>query len=323
MAGFITDVRGLQVGHADDAQALTGCTVVLCREGAVVGVDVRGAAPGTRETDLCKPGTLVDRAHAVILAGGSAFGLDAASGIMRFLWEHHIGLDVGVTTVPIVPGAVLFDLGIGDVAWPDAEMGYRACLDAGEGEVTQGSVGAGIGATVGKLSGMSAATKSGIGTASMRVDDVTLGALVAVNAFGDVLLPHSHTIIAGARRAGTSEFLDTAATLLETRPQTLSPGLNTTIGVVATDAALTSDQVNHLARCAHDGLARTIRPVHTMLDGDTMFALSTGVVAVDWRDSMLPLAVGTAEVVARAVVAAIVHATPAGGLPIGRGWLAS
>ncbi len=320
MHGSITDVGGLQVGHAHDAATLTGCTVVLCRAGAVVGADVRGAAPGTRETDLCKPGTLVERAHAVLLAGGSAFGLDAASGIMQFLWEQRVGLEVGVTTVPIVPGAVLFDLGLGDVAWPDAAMGYRACVEAGDGRVVQGCVGAGIGATVGKLHGMSAATKSGIGSASLRVGDVTLGALVAVNAFGDVLLPDSNTIIAGARRPGTSDFLDSRAALLASSSQGLERGLNTTIGVVATDAALTAEQINHLASCAHDGLARTIRPVHTMLDGDTMFALSTGALAVDWRESMLSLAVGAAEVVAQAVVAAIIHATPAGGLPSGKGW---
>ena len=317
MHDSITDVGGLQVGHAHDSEALTGCTVVICRAGAVVGVDVRGAAPGTRETDLCKPGTLVDRAHAVILAGGSAFGLDAASGVMRFLWEHHVGLDVGVTTVPIVPGAVLFDLHIGDIAWPDAEMGYRACLAAGDGEVAQGCVGAGTGATVGKILGMSSATKSGIGTASLRVGTCTLGALVAVNAFGDVFHPDRNTIIAGARRAGTQEFIDSSAVLLDNPTRTPHPGVNTTIGILATDAALTSEQINHLATCAHDGLARTIRPVHTMVDGDTIFGLATGSVAVNWSEVMLGLATGAAEVIARAVVSAILHATPAGGLPAG------
>ncbi|HEX6508739.1 MAG TPA: P1 family peptidase, partial [Chloroflexota bacterium] len=157
MYDAITDVDGIEVGHAQDAQALTGCTVVLCREGAVVGVDVRGAAPGTRETDLCRPGTLVERAHAVLLAGGSAFGLDAASGVMRYLWERDIGLDVGITRVPIVPGAILFDLAIGEVAWPDDGMGYQACIRAGGGEVEQGCVGAGTGASVGKLLGPLAA----------------------------------------------------------------------------------------------------------------------------------------------------------------------
>jgi L-aminopeptidase/D-esterase-like protein len=317
MYNAITDVAGLEVGHAHDLDALTGCSVVLCRAGAVVGVDVRGAAPGTRETDLCRPGTLVDRAHAILLAGGSAFGLDAASGVMRYLWERRIGLDVGVTTVPIVPGAVLFDLGIGRVAWPQADMGYRACVDAQSGRIAQGCVGAGTGATVGKLRGMAGSTKSGIGTASMRVGSVTLGALVAVSAFGDVLLPGSNTIIAGARAAGTDEYLDTALALREEASEEPEVGQNTTIGVVATDAALNSEQINHLAICAHDGLARTIRPVHTMLDGDTLFALATGAVPVDWRGSMLALASGAAEVVARAVVAAVAHATPAGGLPAG------
>lgn len=320
MHGSITDVGGIEVGHAHDAAALTGCTVVLCRAGAVVGVDVRGAAPATRETDLCKPGTLVEPAHGVLLAGGSAFGLEAASGIMQFLWEQHVGLEVGVTTVPIVPGAALFDLSLGEIAWPDAAMGYRACREAVEGPVAQGCVGAGMGATVGKLGGMSAATKSGIGTASLRVGDVTLGALIAVNAFGDVLLPGTRTIIAGARREGTADFLDSTAALLASSIRASEPGLNTTIGVVATDAALTPEQVNHLASCAHDGLARAIHPVHTMMDGDIVFALATGAREVDWRTSMISLAAGTAEVAAQAVVAAIMHATPAGGLPAGKGW---
>jgi L-aminopeptidase/D-esterase-like protein len=317
MDDAIIDVAGLEVGHAQDRDTLTGCSVVLCRAGAVVGVDVRGAAPGTRETDLCKPGTLVDHAHAVLLAGGSAFGLDAASGVMRYLWEREIGLDVGVATVPIVPGAVLFDLGIGSVAWPDADMGYRACVDAHAGRIAQGCVGAGTGATVGKLRGMAAATKSGIGTASLRVASMTLGALVAVNAFGDVALPGRETIIAGSRETDKGGFVDSTAVLLRGTADPPAPAQNTTIGVLATDAALTSDQINHLATCAHDGLARTIRPVHTMVDGDTIFALATGAVVVDWRDSMLALASGAAEVVARAVIAAIANATPAGGLPTG------
>jgi L-aminopeptidase/D-esterase-like protein len=314
----ITDVAGLEVGHAQDRDALTGCSVVLCRSGAVVGVDVRGAAPGTRETDLCRAGTLVDRAQAIMLAGGSAFGLDAASGVMRYLWERKLGLDVGVTTVPIVPGAILFDLGIGRVVWPDARMGYEACEAAREGHIAQGCVGAGMGATVGKLAGMVSATKSGIGSASLHIGSITVGALVAVNAFGDVILPGSNTIIAGARDRETGEYLDTAAALLAGPSEVPPAGGNTTIGVVATDASLTSEQINHLATCAHDGLARTIRPVHTMVDGDTMFALSTGAVTVDWRQSMLALASAVSEVVARAVVAAITHATPAGGLPAGR-----
>jgi L-aminopeptidase/D-esterase-like protein len=261
---------------------------------------------------------LVDQAHAVLLAGGSAFGLDAASGVMHYLWERGIGLDVGVTAVPIVPGAVLFDLEMGSVAWPDADMGYRACADAHTGRILQGCVGAGTGATVGKLRGMSFATKSGIGTASLRIGSLTLGALVAVNAFGDVVLPGRETIIAGARKADSSGFEDSTAALLQASADPPAPARNTSIGVLATDAALNSDQINHLATCAHDGLARTIRPVHTMVDGDTIFALSTRAVSVDWRGSMLALAAGAAEVVARAVIAAIANATSEGGLPAGR-----
>ena len=316
MHDTITDVAGIEVGHAQDAASLTGCTVVLCPRGAVVGVDVRGGAPGTRETDLCRPGTLVDRAHAILLTGGSAFGLDAAGGVMRYLWEQGVGLDVGMTTVPIVPAAVLFDFGIGDVAWPDAAMGAAACSDARTGPVRLGSVGAGMGATVGKLRGMAAATKSGIGSASMRLGLVTVGALVATNAFGDVVIPGTRRIIAGTRD-DSGAFLDTAAALRGGPPQVLHPGRNTTIGVVATDAALTSEQVNHLARCAHDGLATSIQPIHTMVDGDTMFALATGTVSVHWQEYMVALAAGIAHVVARAVVASIAHASPAGGLPAG------
>jgi L-aminopeptidase/D-esterase-like protein len=282
----------------------------------VAGVDVRGAAPGTRETDLCRSGRLVERVHAVLLAGGAAFGLNAASGVMRYLWEQDVGMDVGVARVPLVPGAVLFDLAIGEVAWPDDGMGYQACLRAGAGAVEQGCVGAGTGATVGKILGPDAATKSGIGTASLRVGPVTLGAIVAVNAVGDVVLPGSDVIVAGARDLETGEFIDTTRVLREGLPS-LGAGRNTTIGVVATYAALTVEQSNHLASIAHDGLARAIRPVHTMLDGDTMFCLATGRVLGDYRGSMLALASATAVVVARAVVKAAAHATPAGGLPAG------
>lgn len=314
MRDAITDVAGVEVGHAHDLDALTGCTVVLCRGGAVVGVDVRGAAPGTRETDLCRPGTLVSEAHGILLAGGSAFGLDAAAGVMRYLREAGIGLEVRRVRVPIVPGAVLFDLGIGRPAWPDAEMGHRACLAASSEGVAQGNVGAGAGATVGKLRGTAWAMKSGTGTASLRVGDVTLGALVAVNAFGDVVRPDTGAIIAGARRAD-GRFLGTQTALLGGGAGSPGPGEHTTIGVVATDATLNAEQINHLALCAHDGLARCIQPVHTMADGDAIFGLATGRVPVEGTATMLALAAGTVEVVVRAVIAAVRHAAPAGGLP--------
>ncbi|MHB1651606.1 MAG: P1 family peptidase [Desulfitobacteriaceae bacterium] len=319
MYDAITDVEGIEVGHAENREALTGCTVVICREGAVVGVDVRGSAPGTRETDLCRPATLVEKAQAILLAGGSAFGLNAAAGVMRSLWEQGIGYDVGVTKVPIVPGAVIFDLAIGQVAWPDEEMGYQACLNASRGDVAMGCIGAGMGASVGKLFGPGQATKSGIGSASIKVGKATVGALIVVNAFGDVVRPEDNVIIAGTRRPVIGGFVDTAKEVQKGIGQAILGATNTTIGVVATDANLSVEQVNHLAKLAHDGLARTIRPVHTMFDGDTLFALATGKVKGEWNSEILGLAAATVAVVEKAVLKAIQYATPAGGLPVGKG----
>jgi L-aminopeptidase/D-esterase-like protein len=309
----IVDVPGIAAGHAHDERTLTGCTVVLCPGRAVAGVDVRGAAPATRETDLCRPGTLVDRVDAVLLSGGSAFGLAAAGGVMRYLAERGHGFAGSVIPIPIVPAACLFDLGIGEVSWPDEAMGYAACTAARTVELRQGCAGAGMGATVGKLLGMQRATKSGIGSASMRVGGTTIGALVAVNAFGDVVLPRDGTIVAGARGDDGSSFIDTVAQMTAGAGVEVGPGTNTTIGVVATDAGLTTEQVAHLATAAHDGLALCIRPVHTMFDGDTVFALSTGEGAVTTRE-LAVLAVATVQVVARAIIRAVVLATPAGGL---------
>lgn len=312
MYDAITDVQGIEVGHAEDLDALTGCTVVLCREGGVVGVDVRGLAPGTRETDLCRPGTLVEKAQAILLTGGSAFGLNAASGVMRYLWERGLGFDAGITTVPIVPGAVIFDLGVGRIAWPDDAMGYRACENAASGEVRQGCVGAGTGAIVGGMLGPGQATKSGVGTASVQVGKATVGALVVVNAFGNLVSPRTGAVLAGARDPVTGDYVVAANALGELRAE--PPGnTHTTIGVVATDAALDPDRVNHLARIAHDGLARTIQPVHTLFDGDTIFALATGTSA--GSSSSLDLAVATVQVVERAILKAVESATSAGGLP--------
>lgn len=275
--GSLCDVPGIEVGHAQDYKARTGCTAVLCRAGASAGADVRGAAPGTRETDLLRPGHLVDRIHAVVLAGGSAFGLDAAGGVMRYLEENGIGLDTGVARVPIVPAAVIFDLGVGDPGVrPGAGMGYAACTNASDKDVGQGAVGAGCGATVGKVLGPGHATDSGIGTASVRLPGgITVGALLVVNALGDVIDPVTQAIIAGTKRPDGSGFSDSAALIKAGTPQAAA-GTNTTIGVVATDAKLTTAQANRLAAVAHNGLALCIRPCHTMLDGDTIFALSTG-----------------------------------------------
>lgn len=299
MAGRITDVRGVSVGHAQNAAARTGCSVVLTPGGAVVGVTVRGSASATRETELCHPGTLVQRAHAVLLTGGSAFGLDAATGVMRYLHELDVGFETGIVRVPIVPGAALFDLGVGLPVAPDAAMGYAACQAAGT-EVAEGAVGAGTGATVGKVLGIAASSPSGIGTASLHVGGVTVGALVAVNAVGNVCRPDTSQIVAGVRSADDG-FLDAEDLIL--RGAGLSPLEATTIGVVATDAVLDADAAAYLARAAFDGLVRTIRPVATMYDGDTIFALATGE-SGETLDSV-PLGVAAARVLAEAVVRAV------------------
>ena len=311
--GNITDVPGISVGHAEDPQGLTGCTVVLCPEGAVAGGDVRGGAPGTRETDLLRPGQLVEKAHAVLLAGGSAFGLDAAGGVMRFLEERDHGFDTLVAKVPIVPAAVIFDLAIGDpTRRPDAAMGYQACQNARRGRIRQGTVGAGMGATVGKLRGPFGAMKTGVGSYSLRLDGgVVVGAIIVVNAFGDVLDWRTGRILAGARELGTGKFLGTAEAIKGAAPSGTAAGQNTTIGVVATNAALTKAEVNRVALMAHDGLARSISPVHTMFDGDTIFALSTGGAEGD----VSRIGVVAVEVVAEAVRRAVQKAEGAGGYP--------
>jgi L-aminopeptidase/D-esterase-like protein len=307
--GAITDVLGLEVGHFTDPRRPTGCTVIITREGAVAGVDVRGAAPGTRETDLLHPSNLVDRVHAVLLAGGSAWGLDAASGVMQWLEENNIGLPVGYGLVPIVPAAVLFDLAVGDhKIRPDANAGYQSCVAASSAPPAQGNVGAGAGALVGKLSGLARAMRGGIGTASITIDGITVGAIIACNAAGDIVNPATGAIIAGARTAdGKSRLNSRAALLAGEGPKSVLAGTNTTIGVIATDAILSKAQAHRLAVVAHDGLARSINPVHTMSDGDTLFALGTGK-AGKTADMML-LCTLAAEVTARAVVQAALAAS--------------
>ncbi len=315
MHDAITDVPGIEVGHATDADALTGCTAVVCRAGAVAGVAVRGAAPGTRETDLCRPGTLVERAHAVLLCGGSAFGLEAASGAARELAAAGIGYDAGGIAVPIVPAAVIFDLSLGAVAWPDVAAGRRAVAEARSDPPEQGCVGAGTGATVGKVLGLARATKGGIGTASADAGDARVGAIVAVNAGGDVVDPATGAIVAGTR-APEGGWADSVA-LVRRGFDPPPPVEQSTIAVVATDAPLTVEQANHLASVAHDGFARTIRPVHTMHDGDTIFALATGPGERPRLDpaAVTRLAVFAVDAVERATLAAVRHATPLGGLP--------
>ncbi len=321
----ICDVPGLIVGHDTDEVSVTGCTVVLptSREGAVGGVDVRGGAPGTRETDLLRPENLVGRVHGVLLTGGSAFGLDAAAGVMRHLEERGVGFRVAEAIVPIVPSAVLFDLLVGSGrARPNADAGARACANATSAPPAQGSVGAGTGATVGKLNGPAWATKGGIGSASVRLaDGTTVGALIAVNAIGQVVDLHTGRTLAGARRLDGPGFEPHEAYLGSGARGSVAgvapaPGANTTIGVVATDARLDKAGVTRLAQVAHDGMALAIRPAHTMYDGDTIFALSTGEAGVP-RPASEQAQLGAAAVwaVAEAIVRAVRAARGLGGVP--------
>ncbi len=324
MNNAITDIPGIRVGQAQDLQALTGCTVILAEDGAVCGVDQRGGAPGTRETDLLRPMHLVNAVHAVVLTGGSAFGLDCASGVMRYLEEQKIGFDTGFARVPIVPAAVLYDLGIGSPSRrPDADMGYQAALAASTQPPQQGNFGAGTGATVGKILGPANAVKSGIGTASLEIGGgIKVAAIIAVNAFGDIVDPQTQQILAGARtttiggiRVGSGEiFADTEAVMRTFAGRAIlnfTAGHNTVIGAIATNAKLTKEEANKVAQMAHNGLALTIRPAHTMLDGDTVFALATGKKKADVN----LVGAFSVHVVAQAVVNAVLAAAPAGGLP--------
>ncbi|MBO9680178.1 MAG: P1 family peptidase [Acidovorax sp.] len=303
--GSITQVTGIEAGHFTDPRRPTGCSVVIARQGAVGGVDVRGAAPGTRETDLLDPANLVDKVHAILLAGGSAWGLDAATGAVRWLEEQGVGLDLGMARLPLVPAAVLFDLHVGDARIrPDAQAGYAACAAASGAPPAEGNVGAGAGACVGKVFGMPYAMKGGVGTASVTVDGVTVGALIACNAVGDVVDPATGLPLVGARTADGLALRGTRNALLAgERPHPILAGSNTTIGVIATDAPLSKAQAQRLAVAGHDGLARAINPVHTMSDGDTLFALSTGLAGKS--PGMLVLATMAAEAVARATVRAV------------------
>lgn len=305
--GAITDIAGLSVGHAAATGRSTGCTVVLCPQGAVCGVAVRGGAPGTRETDLLRPENTVEQVHAVLLTGGSAFGLDAAGGVMRWLDERGHGLPVGPARVPIVPAAVLFDLWVGDHRIrPDAATGYAACEAASTQAPVQGKAGAGLGATVGKLFGVERSMAGGVGTASLRVGAFTVAALVAVNALGDIIDAQGQ-VIAGARSEdGSSLAHSTASLLAGSGPARLMAGMATTIGVVATDALLTKAQATQLAGLAHHGLSRAVSPL-TVHDGDAFFALATG--GAGAAGDLTALGALAAEVVARAIRNAVLAAT--------------
>ena len=313
----ITNVPGFSVGHFTDRQAATGCTVVLCGDGAVGGVDVRGSAPGTRETDMLRPTTLISEVHAVLLTGGGPFGLDAALGVVRYLEERDVGLKIGGVVVPIVPSAVLFDLSVvTHKVRPGPDDGHEASKNASSGPVAEGTVGAGTGATVAKLLGQRRAVKGGIGTASVDLGGgLVVGAVVAVNALGDVFDPDTGELIAGPRAGGGDGMVSGLAEI--TSPGSIeasdSPLTNTTIGVVATNARLSKEQANKLASVAHDGLALAVRPAHTMSDGDTIFALASG--EWDRPPQMLRLCAAAVVCVSQAIVRGVERAEGLAGIP--------
>ncbi len=312
MYNAITDVPGIKVGHFTDRNAATGCTVILCEQGAAAGVDVSGSSPGTRETDLLRPGNSVERVQAIVLGGGSAFGLDAATGVMKYLEERGFGYETSAGKVPIVPAAIIFDLNLGDPRIrPGANEGYQACLAAADGRVAEGCVGAGTGASVGKILGVQRAVKSGLGTASERIaGDVVVAALAVVNAVGDVIEPGTGKILAGPRRPDGRGFLSTSELWRGGFNEAVPPS-NTVIGVVATDAGLGKTQASKLARMAQVGIARTIDPCHTMYDGDALFTLSLGEKEAD----LTALGAAAAQVVAQAIVRAIRKAKTLAGVP--------
>ncbi|MBM9521275.1 P1 family peptidase [Desulforhopalus vacuolatus] len=298
-----TEIEGIRVGHAQDLEAATGCTVIISEEGATVGVDVRGGAPGTRETDLLNPVNLVQKIHAIVLTGGSAFGLDAAAGVMQYLEEKNVGFDVQVTKVPIVCGAALFDLTIGDYRIrPDKAMGYQACLNAGSTECKQGNIGAGTGATVGKILGTGRSMKSGLGCYALEVEGLKVGALVAVNCLGDVVDPLAGEKLAGPLNEDMETLADTEEIMINSYSdkKSLFSG-NTTLGVIVTNAAFTKAQATKLSSMAQNGYARTMRPAHSMYDGDTIFAMSTGNIEAD----LSVVGLLAARVMERAVIAAV------------------
>jgi len=310
LGGSITDVPGLKVGHFTLTERPTGCTVLICEAGATAGVDVRGSAPGTRETDLLSPINAVQQVNAIMLSGGSAYGLDAASGVMRYLEEKNMGYKIGKGVVPIVPAAILMDLGVGDFKIrPNAESGYKACLAAGTGPVAEGCVGAGAGATIGKMFGPKFSMKSGLGTASAKIGNtgIVVGALVAVNAVGDVVSPQTGKVVAGARSEDGKGYRDSMAAMMNGYRVVVQNAANTTIGVVATNAKFTKTQMNKIAQMAHDGYARAINPVHTMGDGDTIFSMSTGESTA--TADVTAIGAIAATVMARAIVRAAMQAT--------------
>ncbi|UJF18581.1 P1 family peptidase [Vibrio sp. SS-MA-C1-2] len=305
-------IQGLSIGQAQDKEGVTGVTVLRFDKGAVAGVDVRGAAPGTRETDLLRPENLVQQVNAIVLSGGSAYGLDSMTGVMKYLGDNDIGFDVGVAKVPIVTGAVLFDLTIGDPkSRPDATMGYQATKSANRTEFKEGSFGAGTGATVGKIAGGKRSTKSGIGSYVIEFDSgLVIGAIVAVNAWGDVT--KDGQVYAGTRSEDGKSFVSGKDLIVDGLASKGFAGRNTTIGVIVTNAKLTKTQALKIAQMGHDGYARAINPVHSMYDGDTLFAAGTGEIEVTDINS---IGVVGAEVVQQAIYRAVESAESLGGLP--------
>ena len=322
MNNSITDIKGLLVGQSENRKAITGCTVVICKKGAIGGVSQRGGAPGTRETDLLRPMRLVQKVHGILLAGGSAYGLDAAGGVMQYLEEKGIGFKSGPTVVPIVPSAILFDLAVGDFSVrPDKPMGYKACINASSAPPKQGNYGAGTGATVGKILGYKQSMKSGIGTASMQIaNGAIIGALVAVNAFGDIV--KDNKIIAGVRtvkkgpiKIGKEGFFANTLEIMQsfTGRKILSYAAkqNTIIGVIATNAILSKEEVNYFADMASNGIALSVQPAFTMFDGDTIFGLATGQVKSDINI----LSAFAPKVFSSAIINAVMSADPIDSLP--------
>ncbi len=296
----LTDIKGLKVGHAELEGFFTGCTVILAESGATCGVFVGGGAPGTRETDLLEPENLVEKINAIYIGGGSAFGLEGATGVMQYLEEKNIGFETGVKRVPIIPGAIIFDLALSQGKYPTKELGYKACLNAKTSDIGRGNIGAGIGATVGKMRGMEFAMKGGVGTSSLLSGNLVVSAIVVVNAFGDIIDPLSGKIIAGALNDTKTGFIDTEKVIIGNHIQG-APFKNTTIGVVATNGKLSKAMARRVSMMANDGIARTIRPSHTLYDGDVIFTLSTGETDAD----VSQIGIMAAKVIELAIVDAV------------------
>jgi L-aminopeptidase/D-esterase-like protein len=310
-SGYITDIEEIKVGHSQSEEGMTGCTVVICEEGATGGVDVRGSAPGTRETDLFKAEKMVDKVHAVVLSGGSAFGLDASSGVMKYLEEKNIGFDVGVTKVPIVASAVIFDLNIGDYKIrPDFNMGYLAAKNANNYDNLQGNIGCGMGATIGKILGPQNSMKSGLGSATIKVGDLVVSAIVAVNSFGDIYDYKNNNQIAGVYDYENNKLLNTISIMKNKTAEIGFKPTNTTIGIIATNAILTKAEANKISEMAHNGYARSINPIHTTVDGDTIFTMATNKIKYDVN------IVGTiaAEAMSKAIINGVIFAESCHGL---------